>query len=95
MHGFGSGGEWAAGPVLMGEVIRDEYRGRGVGLVQTGWAVGSGASVLVYTALYGFLPEAIAWRAVFAVGLLSAVFVFWVRRHIDEPEIYREKRRRR
>jgi len=23
-------------PVLMGEVIRDEYRGRGVGIVQTG-----------------------------------------------------------
>jgi MFS family permease len=93
MHGFGFGGEWAAGAVLMGEVIRDKYRGRGVGLVQTGWAVGSGASVLVYTALYAFLPEAIAWRALFAVGLLPAVFVFWVRRHIDEPEIYREKQR--
>jgi MFS family permease len=93
MHGFGFGGEWAAGAVLMGEVIRDKYRGRGVGLVQTGWAVGSGASVLVYTALYAFLPEAIAWRALFAVGLLPAVFVFWVRRHIEEPEIYREKQR--
>jgi MFS family permease len=92
LHGLGFGGEWAAGAVLMGEVIRDKYRGRGVGLVQTGWAVGSGASVLVYTALYAFLPEAIAWRALFAVGLLPAVFVFWVRRHIDEPEIYREKR---
>jgi MFS family permease len=93
MHGFGFGGEWAAGAVLMGEVIRDKYRGRGVGLVQTGWAVGSGASVLVYTMLYAFLPEAIAWRVLFAVGLLPAMFVFWVRRHIDEPEIYREKQR--
>jgi MFS family permease len=93
MHGFGFGGEWAAGAVLMGEVIRDKYRGRGVGLVQTGWAVGSGASVLVYTALYAFLPETVAWRALFAVGLLPAVFVFWVRRHIDEPDIYREKQR--
>jgi len=36
----GFGGEWAAGAVLMGEVIRDQYRGRAVGLVQTGWAVG-------------------------------------------------------
>jgi MFS family permease len=93
MHGFGFGGEWAAGAVLMGEVIRDKYRGRGVGLVQTGWAVGSGASVLVYTGLYALLPEAVAWRALFAVGLLPAVFVIWVRRHIDEPEIYREKQR--
>ena len=52
LHGLGFGGEWAAGAVLMGEVIRDKYRGRGVGLVQTGWAVGWGAAALVYTALY-------------------------------------------
>src|ERR1700733_13901164 len=46
LHGLGFGGEWAAGAVLMGEVIRDKYRGRGVGLVQTGWAVGWGASAI-------------------------------------------------
>ena len=95
MHGFGFGGEWAAGAVLMGEVIRDKYRGRGVGLVQTGWAVGWGAAALVYTALYAFLPEWIAWRLLFAIGLVPAVFVFWIRRHIDEPEIFRDKQRER
>jgi MFS family permease len=95
LHGFGFGGEWAAGAVLMGEVIRDKYRGRGVGLVQTGWAVGWGASALVYTALYALLPEAIAWRVLFGIGLLPAVFVFWIRRHIDEPEIYHASRQSR
>jgi predicted MFS family arabinose efflux permease len=74
----------------MGEVIRDKYRGRGVGIVQTGWAVGWGASALVYTALYALLPEAIAWRVLFAIGLFPAAFVFWIRRHIDEPEIFRD-----
>ena len=49
LHGLGFGGEWAAGAVLMGEVIRDKYRGRGVGIVQTGWAVGWGASALIYS----------------------------------------------
>src|SRR3984957_13105463 len=49
LHGLGFGGEWAAGAVLMGEVIRDKYRGRAVGLVQTGWAVGWGASALCCT----------------------------------------------
>ena len=93
LHGLGFGGEWAAGAVLMGEVIRDKYRGRGVGLLQTGWAIGSAASVSVYTVLYALLPEAVAWRALFAVGLLPALFVFWVRRYIDESEIYRERRR--
>jgi MFS family permease len=90
LHGLGFGGEWAAGAVLMGEVIRDKYRGRGVGIVQTGWAVGWGASALVYTALYALLPEAIAWRVLFAIGLFPAAFVFWIRRHIDEPEIFRD-----
>src|SRR5581483_1894241 len=32
--GFGFGGEWAAGAVLMGEAIRPQYRGRAVGSVQ-------------------------------------------------------------
>jgi MFS family permease len=94
-HGLGFGGEWAAGAVLMGEVIRDKYRGRGVGIVQTGWAVGWGASALIYIALYAFLPEAIAWRFLFAIGLLPAIFVIWIRRHIDEPEIFRDRQRTR
>jgi MFS family permease len=94
-HGLGFGGEWAAGAVLMGEVIRDKYRGRGVGIVQTGWAVGWGASALIYIALYAFLPEAIAWRFLFAIGLLPAIFVIWVRRHIDKPEIFRDRQRTR
>src|ERR1700676_611629 len=93
LHGFGFGGEWAAGAVLMGEVIRDKYRGRGVGLVQTGWAIGWGASALVYTAIYWLLPETLAWRVLFGVGLFPAVLVFWIRRHIEEPEIFQTRRR--
>src|ERR1700731_64594 len=94
LHGLGFGGEWAAGAVPMGEVIRDKYRGRGVGIVQTGWAIGWGASALVYTALYAFLPEAIGWRFLFAIGLLPAGLVFWIRRHIEEPEIFSDTRNR-
>ena len=89
LHGFGFGGEWAAGAVLMGEVIRDKYRGRGVGLVQTGWAVGWGASALVYTALYA-LPargDRLA-RAVRGRAWCRRFSSFWIRRHIDEPEIF-------
>ena len=88
LQGLGFGGEWAAGAVLMGEVIRDKYRGRAVGLVQTGWGVGWAAGALLYTGIYAFVPEALAWKFLFWVGILPALFVFWVRRHIDEPEIY-------
>jgi MFS family permease len=95
LHGIGFGGEWAAGSVLMGEVIRDKYRGRGVGFVQTGAAVGPGAAAVVYAVLYSILPEAIAWRALFAVGILPAFLVFWVRRHIDESDAFRIRHRER
>jgi MFS family permease len=95
LHGLGFGGEWAAGAVLMGEVIRDKYRGRGVGLVQTGWAIGWGASALVYTAVYWLFPETLAWRVLFAIGLAPAVFVFWIRRHIEEPDIFKAHRSER
>jgi MFS family permease len=95
LHGFGFGGEWAAGAVLMGEVIRDKYRGRAVGLVQTGWAIGWGGAALVYTAVYWLVPEPMAWRVLFGIGLFPAVFVFWIRRHIDEPDIFHKQRSER
>src|SRR5260370_10557225 len=69
--------------------------GRGVGIVQTGWAVGWGASALIYIALYAFLTEAIGWGFLFATGLLPGIFVIWIRRHIDEPEIFRDRQRTR
>ena len=87
LQGLGFGGEWAAGAVLMGEVIRDKYRGRAVGLVQTGWSVGWGAAALVYTILSANLPEALSWKVMFWIGLAPAALVFWIRRFVDEPEI--------
>ena len=53
--GLGFGGEWAAGAVLMGEAIRPQYRGRAVGSVQSGWAVGWGLAVLAQAVLYSNL----------------------------------------
>jgi MFS family permease len=87
LQGFGFGGEWAAGAVLMGEVIRDKYRGRAVGLVQTGWSIGWGAAALLYTILIATLPEEYAWRTLFWFGIAPAALVFWIRRFVEEPEL--------
>ncbi len=89
LQGLGFGGEWAAGAVLMGEVIRDKYRGRAVGLVQTGWSIGWGAAALLYTLLIATLPEEYAWRTLFWIGLAPAGLVFWIRRFVEEPELNR------
>jgi len=91
LQGLGFGGEWAAGAVLMGEVIRDKYRGRAVGLVQSGWSVGWGAAALLYTILIATLPEEYAWRTLFWIGLAPAVLVIWIRRFVEEPELNRQR----
>ena len=88
LQGLGFGGEWAVGSVLMGEAIRAEYRGKAVGTVQGGWAIGWGVTAVCYTVLFSVLPPAIAWRTMFWVGILPALLVFYIRRRVPEPEIF-------
>ena len=88
-HGLGFGGEWAAGAVLMAEAIRPAHRGKALGFVQSAWAVGWGASVLAYAGLFTWLPPAMAWRAMFFVGVLPALLVVYVRKSIPEPAMAR------
>ncbi len=92
--GLGFGGEWAAGAVLMGETIRAQYRGRAVGSVQSGWAVGWGVAVLLQAICFSVLPAETAWRWMFALGAIPAVLVFFLRRYVEEPEISTETRAR-
>lgn len=90
LMGFGFGGEWAAGAVLMGEVIRPEHRGKAVGAVQSGWAVGWGIAALLATVLFWLVPGEIAWRILFWIGITPAFLVFFVRRFVDEPPVFAE-----
>jgi len=92
--GLGFGGEWAAGAVLMGEAIRPQYRGRAVGSVQSGWAIGWGLAVLSQAILFSYLPPEIAWRWMFAIGALPALLVLYLRRYVEEPKIAVETRAR-
>jgi MFS family permease len=90
LQGFGFGGEWAAGSVLIGETIRAKHRGKAVGTVQSAWAWGWGAAALLATAAFQFLPQEYAWRVMFFLGLLPAVAVFFLRRLVTEPKVFVE-----
>lgn len=92
--GLGFGGEWAAGAVLLGESIRAEHRGKALGIMQAGWAVGWGVVTILYAVSFTLLPAEIAWRALFMVGILPAVLVFFVRRYVEEPPVYLQSRAR-
>src|SRR5256714_5347455 len=74
--GLGFGGEWAAGAVLIGEAIRPQYRGRAVGSVQSGRAVGWGLAALAQAGLFSLLAPEIGSRWMVANGALPAFPVF-------------------
>src|ERR1700719_4242963 len=92
LQGLGFGGEWAVGSVLMGETIRARHRGKAVGTVQAGWAIGWGLAALCYALLFSLLSPAIAWRAMFWIGILPALLVVYIRRNAREPEVYSKTR---
>jgi MFS family permease len=90
LMGFGFGGEWACAAVLLGEVIRPESRGKAVGAMQSGWAVGWAIALGLYLLFFTIMPAETAWRALFWVGLTPALLVFFIRRYVDEPEIFKK-----
>jgi MFS family permease len=88
LQGLGFGGEWAVGSVLISETINAKVRGRVVGAIQAGWAVGYGIAVLLSTIIFSTLPQEYAWRVFFFCGLSPALLVLWIRRNIEEANVY-------
>ncbi|HXW40798.1 MAG TPA: MFS transporter [Xanthobacteraceae bacterium] len=93
LMGLGFGGEWAAAAVLIGEIIRPEVRGKAVGTMQSGWAVGWGLAALLATLFFSIMPAELAWRALFWVGVTPALLVLFVRRAVDEPAVFTQTQR--
>lgn len=82
--GLGMGGVWTSGAALVSESWPAEHRGKALGFMQSGWAIGYAAAVLVS----GFVQPRYGWRAVFFIGILPALFTLWVQRRVKEPAIW-------
>jgi MFS family permease len=87
--GLGLGAEWSAGSVLVAETWPAEHRGKAIGFMQAGWAIGYILAALLAAVI---LPRR-GWRLLFAVGVLPALLTFWIRRAVPEPEIWRQQPR--
>ncbi|TMQ15890.1 MAG: MFS transporter [Deltaproteobacteria bacterium] len=87
--GLGMGGEWASGALLVSETWPAQHRGKAIGFMQSGWAIGYIAAAIAGATI---LPRW-GWRAMFFVGIVPALFTLWIRRRVDEPEIWIEARR--
>ncbi|MSO63286.1 MAG: MFS transporter [Acidobacteria bacterium] len=86
--GLGMGGEWASGATLVSETWPEKHRGKALGLMQSCWAIGYGAAAVVVALI---LPT-YGWRAVFFVGIIPALFTLWIRRNLEEPEMWLRSR---
>ncbi len=87
--GLGMGGEWSCGSVLVAETWPAEHRGKAMGLMQSGWAIGA----LFAAAISALVLGRFGWRVLFLVGALPAVAAFFIRRTVEEPPIWRERER--
>jgi MFS family permease len=95
LQGIGFGGELAVGVVFIGEVARPDIRGRMVGMVQSGWAVGWGLAAAIAAIALSLLPPELGWRVTFVIGIGPALLVYLFRRKLEEPEVFRSSTRRR
>jgi SHS family lactate transporter-like MFS transporter len=92
LFGFAMGGEWGLGASLTMETIPASARGIASGLLQEGYALG----YLLAAVVYGLLFDTIGWRGMFAVGVLPALLVLYIRRNVEEsPAWHRAAKRKR
>lgn len=88
LMGLGLGGEWVAGSILLGEVINAKNRGKAVGVMQSGWAVGLAIVAVVAIFVMPKVRPDIAWRVMLGLTVLPALFIFFIRCCIEEPKVF-------
>jgi len=92
MQGFGFGGEWAVGSILVAEVVDPAHRGKAAGWVQSSWSVGWAGAALAFWAVSTLAPADLAWKIVFWLGLLPGLLVLYIRRNVAEPALFLKSR---
>ena len=88
--GFAMGGEWGIGASLTMETIPPKARGLVSGILQEGYACG----YLFAAVVYGLLFDTIGWRGMFAVGVVPALLVLYIRRNVEESPAWSRMRAR-
>ena len=87
--GLGMGGEWSCGSVLVAETWPAKHRAKAMGIMQAGWAIGA----LFAAGLSAVVLERYGWRVLFLIGALPAVLAFFIRRNVEEPPLWRDRKR--
>jgi MFS family permease len=82
--GVAIGSEWVTGTSIVAELWPDKNRGKGVGLMQTGFGIGFFLASVAWFFIFPVGPN--AWRVMFLLGVVPALLTLWIRRSIPESE---------
>jgi MFS family permease len=91
--GVAIGSEWATGASMTAEVWPKHARGRGAGLMQCGLGIGFFLASFVWLFVGTHGPD--AWRIMFLIGIIPALFAFWLRTGVEESKPWEETNDRR
>ncbi|MBS0381380.1 MAG: MFS transporter [Proteobacteria bacterium] len=89
LFGIAMGGEWGTGASLAMESVPAHSRGIVSGLLQSGYPCG----YLLCAVAYGLLFNSIGWRGMFALGILPALLVLYLRRSVPESPVFEQRER--
>ena len=86
--GLGMGGEWATGAALVSETWPDQHRGKALGFMQSGFAIGYALAAIVAALI---MPRW-GWRPVFFAGIFPALVTLWIGRNVEESPLWLAQR---
>jgi len=88
LTGLSLGSEWGTGTALIAETWPTRARAKAAGIMQAGFGVGSLLASLAWFVLNPFGPE--AWRFIFLIGVIPALFALYVRARVPESATWRD-----
>ena len=86
---LGIGGEWAVGASLLAETWPKAWRPWMAAVLQTGVNIGVLGGAVFVGLLMTYMPAG-SERWVFLIGVLPALLVFWIRKHVPEPDTWQQ-----
>jgi MFS family permease len=91
--GIAIGSEWATGASITAEAWPNHARGRGAGLMQCGLGIGFFLASFVWLFVGSHGPN--AWRYMFFIGIIPALFAFWLRTGVEESKPWEHSNEKR
>ena len=88
LAGLGIGGEFVGAATFVVEELPERRRVIATGVMNSGFYLG----IFIAAGLNDVIGARYGWRAMFALGLLPALFIAYVRVYVQEPERWRLRR---